>query len=458
MPAVKADETSAAAPSLDSLAEPAPAAAGRGWRETWAIYGRPRLLLVLVLGFASGLPLLLTLSTLAIWLAEERVTLTTIGLFAMVGTPYTVKFLWAPLVDRLPVPGLTRRLGRRRSWLVAIQGALIVAVGALGATRPAEAPWWTALGALLVAFLSASQDIVIDAYRIELVAEHEQGAAAAMTQLGYRVGMLASGAGALFLAEHVSWFAVYAAMAALLLIGVVATLMGPEPAIAAAAGDPGLSSPLAQFRAAVVEPFAEFVRRQGLGAAALVLAFILLYKLGDAFAGIMANPFYVQVGFSKAEIATVTKVFGLAATLTGVFVGGAIVGRYGVLRALLVCGLLQMLSNLMFAVQALVGHDVRVLVATIGVENLSGGMGSAAFVAYLSVLCNVAYTATQYALFSSFMAVGRTLLASGSGWVAEHVDWAGFFLLSTILAAPGLLLLVWMIRRFPEAGRPAGAR
>ena len=171
----------------------------------------------------------------------------------------------------------------------------------------------------------------------------------------------------------------------------------------------------------------------------------------------MANPFYVQVGFSKSEIAAVTKVFGLAATLAGVFVGGAVVSRYGILRALLVCGLLQMLSNLMFAVQAVVGHDVRFLVVTIGVENLSGGMGSAAFVAYLSVLCNVAYTATQYALFSSFMAVGRTLLASGSGWVAEHVDWASFFVLSTILAAPGLLLLVWMMRRFPAAGRPAGA-
>jgi PAT family beta-lactamase induction signal transducer AmpG len=456
MPAVKADETSAAAPSLDTLPEPASAPRARGWRETWAIYGQPRLLLVLVLGFASGLPLLLTLSTLAIWLAEQRVTLTAIGLFAMVGTPYTLKFLWAPVVDRAPLPGLTRRLGRRRSWLVAIQSALILAVVGLGATQPAEAPWWTAAAALLVAFLSASQDIVIDAYRIELVAEHEQGAAAAMTQLGYRIGMLASGAGALLLAEHVSWFGVYATMAGMLLVGVIATLMGPEPTVAAA--DTGSASLLSRLRAAVVEPFVEFVGRQGLGAAAVILAFILLYKLGDAFAGVMANPFYVQVGFTKSEIAAVTKIFGLAATLAGVVVGGAIVSRYGILRALLACGLLQMLSNLMFAVQAVVGHDVRVLVATIGVENLSGGMGSAAFVAYLSVLCNVAYTATQYALFSSFMAVGRTLLASGSGWVAEHVDWASFFLLSTVLAAPGLLLLVWMIRRFPAAGRPAGAR
>jgi PAT family beta-lactamase induction signal transducer AmpG len=457
MPAVKADETSAPAPSLDILPEPAPAPPARRWWETWAVYGQPRLLLVFVLGFASGLPLLLTLSTLAIWLAEQRVTLTTIGLFAMVGTPYTLKFLWAPVVDRVPLPGLTRRLGRRRSWLVAIQCALIAAVVALGATRPAEAPWWTAVAALIVAFLSASQDIVIDAYRIELVAEHEQGAAAAMTQLGYRVGMLASGAGALLLAEHVSWLGVYAAMAALLLIGVVATLLGPEPTVAAAAADDASASLLARLRVAVVEPFVEFVRRQGLGAAAVILAFILLYKLGDAFAGVMANPFYVQVGFTKSEIAAVTKVFGLAATLAGVVLGGAVVSRYGILRALLVCGLLQMLSNLMFAVQAVVGHDVRVLAATIGIENLSGGMGSAAFVAYLSVLCNVAYTATQYALFSSFMAVGRTLLASGSGWVAEHVDWASFFVLSTVLAAPGLLLLVWMIRRFPTAGRPREA-
>jgi PAT family beta-lactamase induction signal transducer AmpG len=422
------------------------------WLAAWAVYFEPRLLVVFLFGFASGLPLLLTLSTLSIWLTERGVTLTAIGLFAMVGTPYTLKFLWAPAVDRVPVPLLSRLFGRRRAWLLTIQAGLVVAIVALGATDPGRAPFSTAVAALVVAFFSASQDIVIDAYRIEIVHEHEQGAGAAMTQFGYRLGMLASGAGALLLAEHLPWFWVYAAMAGLLLIGVATTLCAPEPAAGTAA--PAAAGGLvARLREAVIEPFAEFVRRSGLGAALLVLAFILLYKLGDAFAGVMANPFYVQIGFTKTEIAAVTKVFGLIATLVGVFAGGVVVGRYGVMRALLVCGILQMLSNLMFAGQALAGHDVRVLVFTIGIENLTGGMGSAAFVAYLSVLCNVAYTATQYALFSSFMAVGRTLLSSSSGWVADHVEWVTFFVISTVLALPGLLVLGWMLKRFPAAGR-----
>ncbi len=422
------------------------------WLRAAAVYLEPRLLVVFLLGFASGLPLLLTLSTLSIWLTEEGVTLTDIGLFAMVGLPYTLKFLWAPLVDRLPVPLLTRRLGRRRSWLVTIQAGLGVAIVALGATHPRSAPLWTALGALLVAFLSASQDIVVDAYRIEIVTEHEQGAGAAMTQFGYRIGTLASGAGALLLAERVSWFWVYAAMAALLLVGVATALLAPEPAAGAPAA-PREPGGLPRLRAVVVDPVAEFVHRNGVRVALLVLAFILLYKLGDAFAGVMANPFYVKMGFTKAEIAGVTKVFGLAATLAGVFLGGLVVGRHGVMPALLVCGVLQMVSNLMFAVQAAVGHDLGVLVLTIGFENLAGGMGSAAFVAYLSVLCHVAYTATQYALFSSFMAVGRTVLASGSGVVADRVDWIAFFVISTVLALPGLLVLLWMMRRVPAAGR-----
>jgi MFS transporter, PAT family, beta-lactamase induction signal transducer AmpG len=397
------------------------------------------------------LPLALTGATLAIWLTELGLSLTSVGLFAALGVPYNFKFVWSPLIDRLPLPVLTRRLGRRRAWMLVIQLALMGAILLLGTTRPATAPWWTAFAALVVAFLSASQDIVIDAYRIETVREHEQGAAAAMTQYGYRVGMLVSGAGALFLAAYTAWSWVYAAMAGLLLVGVATTLLAPEPAATArVTANVGLGE---RLRAAVVEPFAEFLRRQGVGVAVLVLGFILLYKLGDAFAGVMANPFYVRIGFTKIEIATVTKVFGLAATLAGVFLGGLMVGRYGVMKALLVSGILQMLSNLMFAFQAIAGPDIRVLVVTIGLENLTGGMGSAAFVAYLSLLCNLAYTATQYALFTSFMAVGRTFLSSSSGWVADHVDWVTFFVISTVLALPGLLVLVWMMRQFPEAGR-----
>jgi PAT family beta-lactamase induction signal transducer AmpG len=424
-----------------------PRPAGSGWLTALAVYREPRLVIIFLMGFASGLPLALTGATLAIWLTELRLSLTSIGLFAALGVPYNVKFVWSPLLDRVPIPVLTRRLGRRRSWLLVIQFALIGAIMALGATRPGQAPLWTALAALGVAFLSASQDIVIDAYRIETAREHEQGATAAMTQYGYRLGMLASGAGALFLAAFLPWPWVYAAMAGLLSIGVMTTLLAPEPR----AG--GVAAPSAdlldRLREAVVAPFVEFLRRQGVAVALLVLAFIVFYTLGDAFAGAMANPFYVKVGFSKVEIATVTKAFGLGATLIGVFLGGLAVGRYGVMKALLVGGICQALSNLMFAAQALAGHDVRVLVFTIAIENLTGGMASAAFVAYLSVLCNVAYTATQYAVFTSFMALGRTLLASTSGWVADHVDWVEFFLISTLLALPGLTLLGWMMHRYP---------
>jgi PAT family beta-lactamase induction signal transducer AmpG len=420
------------------------------WRDALAVYLEPRLLVIFLMGFASGLPLALTGATLAIWLAEVNLSLTAIGLFVAFTAPYNLKFLWSPLIDRVPIPILTRRLGRRRSWMLVIQLALMAAIVALGATRPGESPLATAVAALVVAFLSASQDIVIDAYRIESVREHQQGAAAAMTQYGYRLGMLASGAGALFLAATLDWFWVYVAMAGLLAVGIATTLAAPEPAAAGGASGVGL---VARLRQAVVEPFAEFLRRQGIGVALLVLAFILLYKLGDAFAGVMANPFYVKIGFTKLEIAWVTKIFGLAATLAGVFAGGVLVSRYGVMRALLVSGVLQMLSNLMFAAQAMAGHDVRLLVFTIAIENLTGGMGSAAFVAYLSVLCNVAYTATQYALFTSFMAVPRTFLSASSGWVADHVDWVTFFVISTILAIPGLLVLAWMMRRFPTAGR-----
>ncbi len=423
--------------------------AGHSWLDALAVYRQPRLVIIFLMGFASGLPLALTGATLAIWLTELRLSLTSIGLFAMLGVPYNVKFVWSPLIDRVPIPVLTRWLGRRRSWLLVIQLALIGAIVALGATRPEQAPWWTVLAALGVAVLSASQDVVIDAYRIETAREHEQGASAAMTQYGYRLGMLASGAGALFLAAFLPWSWVYAAMAGLCSIGVLTTLLAPEPRIGAVAAPS--ANLLGRLREAVLAPFVEFLRRQGVAVALLILAFIVLYALGEAFAGAMANPFYVTVGFSKVEIATVTKAFGLAATLSGVFLGGLAVARYGVLKALLGCGICQALSNLMFAAQALAGHDLRVLVVTITIENLTAGMASAAFVAYLSVLCNVAYTATQYALFTSFAALGRTFLASTSGWVADHVGWVEFFLISTLLALPGLAILGWMMHRFPTA-------
>lgn len=416
----------------------------------FSVYLRPRLLIIFGMGFASGLPLLLTLSTLSLWLAEAGIDKTTIGLFVLVGLPYSIKFLWSPVIDRMPLPPLTTLLGRRRGWCIAIQALLIVAILAMAMTDPRVDAGETAVAALAIAFLSASQDIVIDAYRIEILSEHEQGAGAAATQAGYRVGLLASGAGALFIASAFGWFMAFVAMAVLMGLGMVVVLIAPEPAADATPAE--VSGPtlarrvMAQLKRAVFDPLAEFFSRAGW---LPILGFILLYKFGDAFAGVMANPFYVEMDFTKNEIASVSKTFGLIATLGGVFVGGAVVARIGVLRALLWCGILQMLSNLMFAGQALAGHDILVLFATIGLENFSGGMGSAAFVAYLSVLCNLAYTATQYALLSSFMAFGRTALSSSSGWLADRMDWVLFFVTSTGLALPGLLLLIWMMRRYP---------
>ncbi len=412
-----------------------------------ALYLQPRLLFVFVMGFASGLPLALSSATLSFWLAESGIALAAIGLFALVGTPYNFKFLWAPLIDRVPLPGLTRRLGRRRSWMLVIQVGLMTAIAVLGFSRPETTPLLTAVCALAVAFFSASQDIVIDAYRIEILDADEQGAGAAMTQAGYRLGAIAAGAGALYLADNIDWSLVYLVMAALVSVGMAAAIFAPDPERRnpeLAGGDPNLS-----LRAMVIEPFVEFFARNGIGTAILILAFILLYKLGDAYAGVMAYPFYYEMGFTKSEVATVSKIFGVIATVVGVFVGGLIVRRYGIMPSLLGCGLLQMLSNLMYAAQSVAGHDVQFLYFTIGIENLSGGMGSSAFVAYLSVLCNTTYTGTQFALFTSFMAFGRTLLSASSGWVVELTGWFDFFVVSTVVALPGLLLLLWMMRRLP---------
>lgn len=422
----------------------------------------------LALGFSSGLPLALTAGTLSIRLTEVGIDLTTIGLFVAVGSPYSLKFLWAPIVDRAPLPGLTRMFGRRRGWLLAAQLALMASLVALGVTDPVTEVVMTASLALTVAFFSATQDIVIDAYRIERLPERELGAGAAMYVFGYRVGMLASGAGALFLATWLPWSTVYLIMAGLILIGVVTVLVSPEPESSGSAeegahADGRIVAALGWLKTAVVMPFAEFMGRRGW---IVILAFVTLYKFGDTLAGTMTNPFLIKIGFTKAEIAEVAKVYGFAATLIGLAVGGALINGIGLIRALWVCGVLQLLSNLMFAVQAAAGSDLGLLAATIGFENLAGGMGTAAFVAYLSSLCNVAFTATQYALLSSLMAVARTWLSAPAGWLVEHVDWAalaeyipgvglapdtelavnwiGFFLLTTLAAIPGLALLVWV--------------
>lgn len=414
------------------------------WRRALTVYGNRRQLVIFLMGFSSGLPLLLGFSTLSYWMAREGVALAAIGGLLTVSTPYSFKFLWAPLIDQIRLPLFTRALGQRRGWLLFIQILLIGGILALGAGDPAESLSYLAAMAFLVAFLSASQDIVIDAYRIEILDDDEQGAGAAMTQAGYRFGLLAAGAGALALADFISWFWVYAIMASLVAIGLIAVLIAPEPERYREAE---VKPPANRLRHAVIEPFVEFMQRPG---AILILAFVLLYKYGDAVAGAMANPFYHQIGFSGVEIASVTKVFGVVATLVGVFAGGALVVRKGVLVALLVGGVLQAATNLIFAWLAVEGHDLTLLAVAVGADNFTGGLGSAAFVAYLSGLCNVAFTGTQYALLTSLMALGRTVLAASSGWMAEHAGWAGFYIATTGLAIPGLLLLLW-ISRLPVA-------
>jgi PAT family beta-lactamase induction signal transducer AmpG len=407
------------------------------------------------MGFSSGLPLALTFGTLSYWLAELGVSLTAIGLFGLVRASYSLKFLWSPLIDRLPIPLLTRRLGRRRSWALTIQFLLALAILALGMTDPKTDPAMTALAAVVVAFLSASQDIVIDAYRIELLLPEEQGAGAAATQWGYRFGMLASGAGALYAASLGGWHVAYAAMAGLMLVGMATVWLTPEPGgIEPPERLPGASAAArveAWLARAVVAPFRDMFARMGAAQLLAIALFIVLYKFGDALAGSMANPLYVQLGFTKVEVATVAKVYGVIATLAGVALGGLVVARLGMFAALLLCGAMQAASNLMYVAQLWAGHDVAMLALTIGAENLTGGMASAAFVAYLSGLCSRDFTATQYALLSSLATVGLNVLAASGGYLAQTLGWAPFFLLSTLACLPSLLLLAWIMRRTPSA-------
>jgi len=415
-------------------------------RNALSVYFHPKLLLVLALGFFSGLPLALTASTLGAWLAESGVSKSSIGLFAAVATPYALKFLWSPLMDGVQFPLLSKLLGRRRGWLIATQIALVAAIVLLGYSDPKIDPWMTAFCALLVAICSASQDIVIDAYRVEILEKEQYGAGAAMVQYGYRFGMLASGAGALALADHVSWMATYMIMAAVMCAGIVLVLFSPEPEVSAEVAPP---SKLHWLRDTLIAPFSDFMTREHWLA---ILLFILLYKFGDAFLGVMTNPFLLEIGFTKTQIATVVKVYGLAATLIGVFLGGVMTYRLGTVKTLMICGIGHALTNLMFLLQARAGADIQLLSLGIFAENLSGGMTASAFVAFISGLTHARYTATQYALLSSLAAMGRTWLTTTAGWTADRFGWEMFFVISVLLAVPGLVMLAFLSKRIdPEA-------
>lgn len=384
-----------------------------------------RMLVALLMGFACGLPLLLTLSVLQAWMTEEGVDLGAIGLMSLVGIPYTVKFLWSPLLDRFVPPFL----GRRRGWLLISQLALMAAVAALGQTEPARAPWLVALAAFFVTFFSATQDAVVDAYRREDLADEELGLGSSLYVNGYRIGMLLASGGGLILADHIPFSRVYLIMAACLLPGVATTLL---------AGEPPVAETPTSLRAAVIDPLRDYFARPE---ALWILAFIVFFKIGDTLASAMTTPFYLDIGFTKTQIGAVVKLFGFWATVAGSLIGGGLMLRLGINRSLWIFGLLQAVSTAGFALLASIGAHSGALAGVIAFENLSSGMGTAAFVAFMASITDKRFTATQYALLSSLMGAPRVVASAGTGYLAGAVGWTTFFIFCTIMAAPGLALL-----------------
>ena len=432
-----------------SPAEAAPAVAPKpGWREVWYVYSEAATLRMLLLGFSAGLPLLLVFGTLSFWLREAGIDRTTIGYLSWVGLAYGFKWAWAPLVDRLPIPLLTRWLGRRRSWLLLSQATIMVALVCMALTDPKLALLPVVWCALAVAFGSATQDIALDAYRIESADIQRQAALAAAYQTGYRIAMIWSGAGALWIAaraeiagaatyQHGAWQTAYLVMAASMLLGVVTVLFSPEPQRREL---PPSKNATDWLKEALIEPFADFLRRYG-KQALLILALIAMYRISDVVMGIMANPFYVDMGYTKDEVATVTKIYGVIMTLVGAFVGGGLAMRFGVMKVLMLGAVLSAASNLMFAWLVTRGHDVTSLIFVISADNLSSGIASAAFIAYLSSLTNINYSATQYALFSSMMLLLPKTLAGYSGRYVDAFGYSNFFTATALLGVPVLLLI-----------------
>lgn len=453
---------------------PAGASARPSWGETLRAYLEPASLRMFALGFSAGLPLLLVLGTLSFRLREAGLDRTTIGYLSWVGLAYGFKWVWSPLVDRLPIPLLTRALGRRRSWLLLSQGLIMVALAGMAFADPRSQLELVVWCALAVAFASATQDIALDAYRIESADAAHQGALAATYQTGYRLAMIWAGAGVLWLAaraevapaaaqtaaavaeavkpapgalyQNAAWTMAYLVMAASMLVGVVTVLFSREPVQVAL---PPSRNAAEWFRGAFVEPFADFLKRYG-SHALLILALIGVYRISDVVMGIMANPFYVDMGYTKDEVAAVTKVYGVIMTLVGAFIGGALSLRLGVMRVLMLGAVLSAASNLLFAWLAGHGHDVTALIAVVSADNLSAGVASAAFIAYLSSLTNVSYSATQYALFSSMMLLAPKWLAGYSGAFVDAYDYPTFFSATALLGLP-VLVLIWLATRVSSA-------
>lgn len=397
-------------------------------------YMNRRVLTVLILSFSSALPLAMVAGTLQAWLATEKVDITTIGWFTLVGLPYTWKFLWSPFFDRYISP----ILGPRRGWIVLLQLLLVAGIATMGLINPSTHIQILALAALLVAFLSASQDIVIDAYRVEVLRPDERGAGAGVTNLGARLALLLAGAGALIMSDHLPWNTVYLIMAGTLAIGILGTFFGPEP-------ERAIIHPKS-LKDAVIDPFIDFFKRKD---AIAMLCFVILYKISDAFSVSLATPFLLEVGFTKTQIGVAFKGVGMVATIIGALSGGVVIARIGLNRSLWSFGVLQALSNFGFILLCYTGASFPVLLGVMGFDNICGGLGTAAFLSFMMAICNVRYTATQYALLSSVMAIARTFVGPPAGYIVKVYGWPTFFVISAALAIPGLILL----HRFAPFGK-----
>jgi PAT family beta-lactamase induction signal transducer AmpG len=432
------------------------------WSDATRVYLDRRVLAMFFLGFSSGLPFGVLAEPMVAWLADSQVDKTTIGLFSLVSLPYALKFFWAPIMDSVPLPIVTRIFGRRRGWVLVTQLLLIGSIIKLGFSDPINNLWWVAVFALAVSFVSASQDIVIDAYRVEILEENQLAAGAALAINGWRLSSWGGAAVGLIFSDLVSWSMVFLGLALTVGVGVVAILLNPEPAAHTSAEARALEKKAENYfvsniyflnrlapliiwlYGSVFGPFSEFIKRPNWF---LIILFILFYKFGDAVLTVMKIPSFLELGFTKMEIGAIAKLIGFPPIILGGLFGGLLLAKIGLMRGLLISGILMALSNLVFVVQAWVGYSQEMLAAAIAIENFTTSMGTVAFVAYLSSLCNIAYTATQYALLTSIMAFSRTLMTSGSGWLADHVSWPLFFGLTTVAAVPGLILLLCLMKR-----------
>ena len=434
------------------------------WSEALAVYSKPRIIAMLFLGFSAGLPFLLVFSTLSAWLNDANVSKTTIGFFSWIGIMYSIKILWAPVVDRVPLPFLAARLGQRRSWLLLAQTGIACGLLLLAFSNPEQNLKLFAIFALIVAFSSATQDVAVDAYRIEAIDDEFQAAMAASYVFGYRLATLAAGAGALYMADFFNWQVAYLSMAALTSVGIITTFIIREPEhtiqadtlayeeqlinkIDQATHVKGMLQKITDwFTAAVITPFAEFFHRSG-KYALIILLLIGTYRITDITMAVMANPFYLDLGFSKSEIASVSKLFGFIFTIVGVALGGILVMRFNIMRPLLLGAILVIASNLLFALLAITGADIRLLALVIGADSLAGGIATAVFIAYLSSLTNKAYTATQYALFSSLMTLFPKIIAGFSGIVVDSYGYFVFYIYSSLLGIPAILIILFFIKK-----------